>query len=804
MIDRIKHRILSHVADRRYEPRQWRHLAHELGIPPEQHKDFQASVDELVEEGKVVLGAADTVVLPPPGAEVIGTFRKARGGFGFVVADSGAGHGDLFVPAPATLGALTGDKVRTAVTGRPRRGGAPRYEGRIVEILQRAERRFVGNLMRRGSGWVVRVDGRHLHDPVVVRDPHARNANAGDKVVVELLSYPQPGTAAEGVITEVLGEHGNPDVETKAVMRAHGLVDAFPAAVLNEASRAGQGFVAKRDPSRREDLTGIDTLTIDPPDARDFDDAISLKRLQEGGKAGYELGVHIADVSHFVNPGSELDREASARGNSVYLPRHVIPMLPEVLSNGVCSLQENVERLCMSAFIRFDDSGRVCHQRFARTIIRSDKRLTYLEAQALIDGDKREARKHARTETTYPRGLVDQLKLLDELARIIRKRRLKEGMIVLSLPQVELVFDDEGRVADAVPEDNAFTHTIIEMFMVEANEAAARLFHSFDVPMIRRVHADPRTFDVRQLRQFARVAGYTIPEHPTRADLRALLDATRGQPAQHAVHLAVLKTLSRAEYSPALVGHFALASEHYTHFTSPIRRYADLIVHRGLGTYLDLPEAEPQRKTNRRTLGRAWRDNPDTADEEKLIQIGRHCSVTERNAEAAERDLRDYLVLELLSRHLGDQFEGTVTGVTGSGIFVQLDRYLIDGFISVADLTGGGRSSSESWRLDRATGTLVEHRRGRTISIGDRMTVRVARVEPSLRRLDLVIIDAAPTGDGQKKRSGPRAAERTPAKAGAVKPKKSKKKREQMPKQSKHQPQQQEQKKKKKKARKSR
>ncbi|MEX0744817.1 MAG: VacB/RNase II family 3'-5' exoribonuclease [Phycisphaeraceae bacterium] len=766
MPERFARRILEHLADQRYEPRTAHQLAQDLSIPSEEQPMFEEAVRQLLEEGQVIAGTADTLLLPPPGRTMVGIFRKHERGFGFIVPDELTQHGDLFVPPGAGQDAMTGDRVRARVKHQQKRGGGGKspYTGQIVEILQRADKRYVGALLKDGNKFVVQVDGRVMHEPVLIRDPHAKNAKLGDKVVVELIEYPdRPGQMAEGVITEVLGEAGEPEIETLSVMRAYGLADKFPPEVVQDAREAAKRIDEVAVPDDREDLTGLFTATIDPPDARDFDDAISIRKL-DGPYAGpelprkpptaavWELGVHIADVSHYVKPGSPLDVEGYERGNSSYLPRKVLPMLPELLSNGVCSLQEAVHRYTKSAFIYYDKTGHVVGQRFARTVIRSDKRLTYLEAQALIDGDLREAIKHARSEAKYPKQLTQALKQMAELARTIRKRRLKQGMIVLGLPDVELIFDESGRVVDAQPEDDAFTHTLIEMFMVEANEAAARLFDSLTVPMIRRVHPDPDAHDVGQLRHFARVAGHNIPAKPSRKELQALLDAVRGKPAQHAVHLAVLRTLSKAEYSPLLIGHFALASEHYTHFTSPIRRYPDLMVHRGLDAYLEAVDNDDPGKVSakqRKQRAKAVTDSHLVPDEARLIEMGRHCSNTERNSEQAERELRSYLVMELLSNHLGEDFDGTVTGVTGMGVYMQLDRYLVDGMVRAADLPG---PPEERWQLNPNTGALTAQRSGRAITIGDRFLVRVAKVDLARRQMDLVIIEDGAEGDGAKKK----------------------------------------------------
>ncbi len=795
MTARYTRRIIEHLSDRRYQPREIEELAAELGLTGDEAGQFRKAVAELVEEGQVVIGDSNSLSLPPVGREMIGIIRMNERGFGFVVPDSPTEHGDLFIPEGRSMNAMTGDRVRAKVRHDRARAGAGSgrspYTGQVVEIIQRADKQYVGVLMKKDGAFLVKVDGKFMHEPIIVRDPDAKNAKLGDKVVIEIIEYPADRKLGEGVITQVVGESGEPDVETRSVMIAYGLNDVFPKEVVDEARSITRGFDDQIIPEDREDLTNVFICTIDPPDAKDYDDAISIRRIgpgeeglgprgaeSEGGVENefvsslgprpsspgpsYELGIHIAHVSTFVKPGSALDVEAFKRGNSCYLPRKVVPMLPEILSNGICSLQEGVNRYCLSAFIRYNAQGEVVGQRFSRSVIRSAKRLTYLEAQALIDDDIREARRHAKTEPKYPSRLIQTLKLMDELAKVIRARRMKEGMIVLGLPDVELVFDDSGRVVDAVPEDDAFTHKIIEMFMVEANEATARLFDTLNVPMIRRIHPDPPTHDMTALRSFARVAGYNIPANPSRKELQTLLETVRGKPAQQAVHMAVLRTLSKAEYAPLLIGHFALASEHYTHFTSPIRRYPDLVVHRGLDAYLDhhrdhLKQTIPGGKARGRLTADMQADDR-VPDIKRLHEIGRHCSGAERNAEAAERDLRTYLVLDLLSQHLGDDYDGTVTGVTGSGIFIQLDRFLVDGFISVNDVSRSVGSPGDRWQFNRTTGGLVALRSGRTISIGNKFIVRVANVDVTRRKLDLVIVGdkQAASPKPQKKKPEPR------------------------------------------------
>lgn len=762
----LSQRLFTLISDRRYVPQTIPQLADEVGADV---GDVTLALNILVDSERAMIEGDQTVQLPEPGKEVTGKFRANERGFGFLLTDHPYRYGDLFVPPDRTNGAMDGDTVRAQIkrdTFRSKQDPTKSpYLASIAEVLERNARPFAGTLTKSGDKYFVVIDGRLIKQPVPVADPAVKGANPGDKVVIDLIEHPDDyGHPGEGVITKVLGEAGLPDVETQAVMAAYGLDEGFDEAVTQQAREAAKSFDDEAVPSDREDLTDPSKIlitTIDPPTAKDFDDAISLKKFDKPQKDGaaWELGVHIADVAHFVTQGSALDDSAKKRGNSTYLPRRVIPMLPEILSNGVCSLNPGVNRFAKSCFIRYTESGKVIGTRFSRSVIRSAKRMTYLEAQALIDDDIREARKHAKTEPKYPREVIQQVKLMDELSRVIRQRRMDDGMIVLGLPEVELVYNDLGHVVDAEPEDTAFTHTIIEMFMVEANEAAARLFYDLGLPMIRRTHPDPTPGSpgkgakagssggpMADLSSYAKVAGVKLPPSPGRKDLQALLEKTRGTDAAHAVHLAVLKTLMRAEYSPLLIGHFALASEHYTHFTSPIRRYPDLIVHRGIDAYL---EASGGGKKMGKAVVRRMLDDERVWDESELRDIGANCSSTERNSEQAEKSLRMYLVLQLLELMVGDDFGGTITGLNNRGIFVEIDKYLVDGFIQTRELARAVGIPGERFRLDPRTNTLVGQQSGTALRIGQRLKVRIAKVDLAKRQMDLAVLEV----DGKKGRS---------------------------------------------------
>ncbi len=763
---RHERRLLQHLEHEDYAPKSVEALAEELRV--EDTHAFAEEVERLVEAGTVEVDERGRVRLPSlasAGGEIVGTFRGTDRGFGFVEPDVRRREGDVFIPPGATLDALSGDRVRVEVERDKRRerragDGEPQFTGVVVEVLERRRACFTGEVFRQGPLWLVQPDGREMRRPIVVRDAESKNVKPGDKVVVDVVEYPQGDALAEGVISRVLGEAGRPDVETQAVIAAYNLPGEFPEACVEQARRATRRFDSQiaaweggQKLQGRDDLTGRFIITIDPPDAKDYDDAISIERVGNG----WELGVHIADVAHFIEPGSALDEEARERGNSVYLPRLVIPMLPEVLSNGICSLQEGVPRFTKSAFMRYDRDGNMTASGVAQTLIRSAKRLTYLEAQALIDGDEEEAKKHARTEPNYTPELLGVLREMDACARAIRGRRERKGMISLELPEVVLIFDENGRVVDAEREDDAFTHTIIEMFMVEANEVLARLFEDLNVPILRRTHPEPTPNESADLQKAAKVAGFTVPRHPTREELQGLLNATRGTAAARAVHMAVLRTLTKAEYSPALVGHFALASTAYAHFTSPIRRYPDLTLHRAMAEYLkrtsngqDRPKSEKQRHE----LGRELRESLPTTEE--LVQIGRRCTQTEENAEEAERALRQFLVLQLMAEHVGEAFDGVITGVSPRGVYVQLSRFLADGMVKAEDLPGDVTRSNQPprWRIDQRTGALVDANSGRSFNMGDLVTVRVAAVDLAKRQMDLVIDDPASRAGGKAKKAG--------------------------------------------------
>ncbi len=735
---RFINKLLDHLAHDGYRPTTIRNIVKDLRIEHEDRSVFDQALCSAEEDGLIELGRDDCVRLPSLPSEITGTYRSNKRGFGFVKPSQRFREGDVYIGSGSEGDAVSGDTVRVVVS----QGGKWKKDkgsaGRITEVLTRGRGEYVGTLFKRGKGWFAQPDGRELHDPIIIRDVGAKDAKAGNKIVFEMLHYPENDYYGEGVITRVLGDAGRPDVETQAVVLAYGLHEKFNEASKEEARQASTHFEDTGD-EHREDLTSTFIFTIDPPDARDFDDAINITFDSETEE--WELGVHIADVASFVSIDSALDKGAIERGNSVYLPRHVIPMLPEVLSNGVCSLQEGVRRWAKSVFIRFDKKGKVLGHHLRNSVICSEKRLTYLEAQALIDGDEKEARKHSVTGGEYKEQLIDSLRLADTLAKKLLARRRRDGMIELQLPEVVLEFDDDGHVVGAHPEDDAFTHRIIEMFMVEANEAVARTFAGLDIALLRRVHPEPKFKDMAELRLFARSVGVGMPEEPAREDLQRLLKATKESDSSRAIHFAVLRTLTQAIYSPAEIGHFALASKHYAHFTSPIRRYPDLTVHRTIAAYLDYTDNGKSNKggKSRRALVHNIRSDPRVFTEGQLIELGESCSSTERNAEQAERSLRTFLVMQFLyEKHLGDDFAGIITGFSSQGFFVSLERFLVEGLVRFDSISRSSKRN-DRWVRMEGTGRIVAQKSGAVLSTGDQVKVQITAIDLPTRQMELRI-----------------------------------------------------------------
>ncbi len=697
----FKQQILKYTSRRDYSPLKKNRLAQEMGVPDARRDAFNEALNSLCDESLLVINHHGEVALPAMTNRVIGNYRANPRGFGFVIPFQANSYGDLFVSHNEAMGAMTGDTVVARPMKRGKRAGQDRYAGRIIEILQRGHERIVGTLKKYPHAWVVEPDGNEFVEPVIVEDVSAKNAKEDDKVVLDIVNYPTENHPGRGAIVEVLGRAGLYDAEIASAIVQFSLPGEFPDECRDQARDAAANFNPLSDPIR-DDITDEMILTIDPPDAKDFDDAISLKKDTEGN---WILGIHIADVSSFIPINSPLDEEARERGNSVYLPGKVIPMLPEVLSNGICSLQPNQKRFAKSVYITYDAQGNIQSREFANSIIESKARLTYEQADCILKGKV----------SGFAPEVVALLKDMETLARAIEARRQKAGMLHLDLPEVELQLDDEGKVIDAHPADDSYPHTIIEMFMVEANDAVAAMLDRFGVPFMRRIHPEPDTFNVKKLGQFVRICGMKLPKMLDRPAMQALLESVKGKGYAYAINMYVLRCMQKAEYSPMHVGHFALASTHYCHFTSPIRRYADLMVHRLIDLYV-------KEELNKIGL-------EEVLPEQQLVEIGKHISFTEQQAERAERDLKAVLILEMLSDHIGEELDCVVSGLTTFGIFAQCQKYGIEGMIEFGDL------GMDEWKYNEKQQCVVGAHSGKHVRLGDKIRVRIATVNVAARHL---------------------------------------------------------------------
>jgi len=722
----MEQQILAALARKNYQPLKPKALAKKLGVSGGQYDEFRKTLRDLVKQGRVQFGKSHTVRAAPAAGTITGVYRRLASGRGFVLphtVDGGPAGSEVSIPADNGGDAATGDDVVVRII-RPAQGDSSAV-GEVVRVVERATRSFVGTYFERDGEALVRVDGGVFAHSVVVGDPGAKGARPDDKVVFEMLRFPTIDDRGEGVITEVLGARGAPGVDTLSVIRAFELPDQFPEAVLEEARNAAAAF-DERDLDGRLDLTKELIVTIDPVDARDFDDAISLTRDEKTGH--WLLGVYIADVGHFAPPGSELDREARKRATSVYLPQKVVPMFPEVISNAVASLQEGKLRYVKGVVMEFTPDGKRVDVQFANAAIRVAKRFTYEQVTAIYGSraDKANGRAQGRKRKDVSPDIHALLLRMRELALILRGRRLKCGALELNMPEIELQYDEHGRVTGAHFVDYDISHQVIEEFMLSANEAVAEHFADLEVPFLRRVHPPPDTAKLKAFAEFARILGYDVRRETDRFTLQRVLAKSADKPERHAVHYALLRSLKQAVYSPYQEEHYALASTHYCHFTSPIRRYPDLTVHRLLDQWL--------------RHGRA------RSDATELAAVGEHCSKMEKRAEAAERELVKLRLLNYMAERLGLEMGAVITGVADYGFFAQAETMPVEGLVHVTTL------SDDYYYFDEASHTLEGRRTKKRYRLGDKVRVKVVRVDVNRRQLDFRVAGIGDDGEGRRRR----------------------------------------------------
>jgi len=686
-------------------------------LGPSAAAEAPAQLDELVRRGDVVLNRRGQYCLREqlPGL-VVGTIQASRNGDGLLLPDDASAP--IHLSAHEMREVMHGDRVAVRVEG-PRFRGKP--QGAIVEVLERRTREVVGRLhVDSGLAYVVADNPRFTHR-VLVPDAQRGGAAPGQIVIVEISRPPSRSAQPVGRVTRVLGEHGAPGMETEIAIHSHGLPFEFPADVLAEADAYGVR-IPEDAITGREDLRGIELVTIDGEDARDYDDAVYCERA----RGGWRVIVAIADVGHYVRPGSALDAEARERGTSVYFPNRVLPMLPEALSNGLCSLMPHVDRLCLCCELRVSDAGRITRSRFFEGVMRSAARLTYREVGEFLV--RPEGRHEPRLE-----ALRERLLALHGVYRSFTRERAGRGALELDTPELKLKFDEQGRVAALVEQPRNDAHRLIEECMIAANIAAARFLDRHKVPTLYRVHGLPELDRLETLRQFLREFGLWLPpaDEVKPEHLRDLLAKIGDRPDALLISTAVIRSMPQAVYQPGNIGHFGLALEHYAHFTSPIRRYPDLVVHRGIRQVLQ--GGDPQVLVD-------WHG--------PFPVLGQECSFRERRADEATRGAVAWLKCYYMQDRVGEEFEGLVSGVVDFGLFVQLEGLQVDGLLHVSAL------GQDYFTRDRSGYRMVGRSSGRIFKLGDRLRVRVANVSLDDRRVDFELA-GAPGEARRPRRPGP-------------------------------------------------
>lgn len=668
-----------------------------LGVSAEEREGFSRRLGAMERDGEIMRNRRGAICVVDKLDLIRGRVQGHPDGFGFLIRDD-AGP-DIFLGPKEMDKVLHGDRVVARQSGTDRRG---RPEGKIVEVLERAQQRLVGRLYSEHGVLFVVAEDKRISQDLLVPLNEAHGAQPGQVVMVEIVAQPAKHSQPVARVVEVLGNYADPGMEIEIALRKHALPHVFTQDVGRLAEKFPDG-VTDADRRGREDLRNLPLVTIDGETAKDFDDAVYCETQTAGG---FRLIVAIADVSHYVRHGDALDREALTRGNSVYFPRRVIPMLPERLSNGLCSINPDVERLCVACDMKIDARGDIKSYRFYPAVMRSHARLTYTLVAAMLEGaDDEAARKHRR--------LLPQLENLYKLYKLLAKARERRGAIDFETIETQMVFNAQGKIERIVPVKRNDAHRLIEECMLAANVCASDFLRGHDHPMLYRIHEGPTPEKLAALREFLKGFGYNLTggDEPHALDYAKLLAKIKDRPDAQLLQTAMLRSLRQAVYSPDNVGHFGLAYESYTHFTSPIRRYPDLLVHRSIKAALAGKRYEPG----------DWHE------------LGARCSMTERRADDATRDVEAWLKCYYMQDKVGETFEGSISGVTAFGAFVALDGVYVEGLVHISEL------GTDYYHFDAAKHHLLGERTGRRFRLGDRLRVQVARVDLETSKIDFVL-----------------------------------------------------------------
>jgi len=683
-------------------PLQDTELIKMLEIRRAETSTFMRRLAAMEREGQILRNRKGALLIAQKLALMPGRVDAHPDGFGFFIPDSQ--DGDLYLSPREMLKVMHRDRVMVRETGQDRRG---KREATIVEVMERANVTVVGKFqLEHNVAFVVAAD-RRLAKPIGIPDGEKGAAKAGDVVVVEIILQPDLNKQAIGRVIEVLGQATDPGMEIEIALRKHALPFRFPENAKLQSARYGNAVQAS-DIKGRLDFRDLLLVTIDGETARDFDDAVWAERKGRG----FRLIVAIADVSHYVRHGDALDEAARERGTSIYFPRRVIPMLPESLSNGLCSLNPGVDRLCIACDMEISSSGEIKSYSFNPAVMRSKARLTYTQAWDALSGQETERESDAVI-------FLPRLKALYDVFKALLKARVRRGAIDFETTETRIVFDDHGKIDRIIPVPRNDAHRLIEECMLAANVSASNFLAKAEHQALFRIHEGPTEEKLAALREFLKEFGLHLQggEKPSAMDYAKLLMTIKARPDEQLLQTVLLRSLQQAQYSPENVGHFGLSYEAYTHFTSPIRRYPDLVVHRAIKAVLEKITYNPGN----------WRE------------LGVHCSQTERRADEASREVESWLKCYYMRNRIGDEFEGTIAGVAGFGIFVALDGIYVEGMVHISEL------GSDYFQFDPAKHQLLGERTGRRFRLGDRLRIKIARVDLESSRIDFVLVDSGGT-----------------------------------------------------------
>ncbi|MGN7194542.1 ribonuclease R [Bacillus mycoides] len=702
-------KLLLFMREEAYKPLTIQELESAFGIEgSEGFKDFVKALVMMEEKGLVIRTRSNRYGLPEKMNLVRGKLIGHARGFAFVVPEEKkTGDDDLFIPPTELNGALHGDTVLARVSTQ---SSGSRQEGAIVRILERGTKELVGTYTESKNFGFVIPDNKRWTSDIFILKSASMGAVEGHKVVVKITGYPENRLSAEGEVIQILGHKNDPGVDILSVIHKHHLPLAFPEEVMEHANSVPE-TISEEDIKDRRDLRDQMIVTIDGADAKDLDDAVTVTKLENGN---YKLGVHIADVSHYVQEGSPIDVEAAERATSVYLVDRVIPMIPHRLSNGICSLNPKVDRLTLSCEMEINNLGDVVKHEIFQSVIKTTERMTYADVRSILEDED-----EALIERYEP--LVPMFKEMGQLAQILREKRMRRGAIDFDFKEAKVLVDEEGKPTDVVMRDRSVSEKLIEEFMLVANETVAEHFHWMNVPFMYRVHEDPKEDKLERFFEFVTNFGYAVKGRANEIHPRALqqiLEMVQGQPEEIVISTVMLRSMKQARYDSNSLGHFGLSTEFYTHFTSPIRRYPDTIVHRLIREYIINGKVDNETQAK-------WREN--------LPEIAEHSSNMERRAVEAERETDEMKKAEYMVDKIGEEYDGMISSVTNFGLFVELPN-TIEGLVHVSYLT------DDYYRYDEKHFAMIGERTGNVFRIGDEITIRVINVNKDERAIDFEIV----------------------------------------------------------------